>query len=124
MVELFRCKEGDGIGIHVLVDDTNHHFTCDNHGQLVQPNASSAITYTSTVDLSPVSGHRDMAAGRTYLLTIDGHSYIAKLKDTDFLFYIILAVDTMTRSIELYGIPMYEMSKMIENGLVSALTLK
>ena len=124
MVELFHCQEGDGIGIHVLVDDTNHHFTCDNHGQLVQPNVSSAITYTSTVDLSPVSGHRDMVVGKTYVLTIDGRSYIAKLKDTDFLFYIFLAVDAESGSIELYGIPMDEMSNMIEAGLVSIITLK
>lgn len=123
-VDLFRCKEGDGIGIHVLVDGTSHHFTCDKYGQVAQPNVSSTITYTSTVDLSPVSGHRDMAVGKTYVITIDGRSYIAKLKDIDFLFYIFLSVDNESGDVELDGIPLNEMSNMIEDGLVSVLTLK
>lgn len=123
-VNLFRCKEGDGIGIRVLVDGASHHFTCDKHGQIAQPNVANTTTYESNVATSPVSGHRDMVVGKTYVLTIDGHSYIAKLKDVDFLFYIFLAVDIENGEVELDGIPMNEMSNMIEAGLVSIIALK
>lgn len=124
MVDLFRCKEGDGIGIHVRVGGINNHFTCDKHGQIAQPNVASTTTYESNVATSPVSGHRDMVVGKTYVLTIDGHSYIAKLKDVDFLFYIFLAVDAESGEVELDGIPMNKMSNMIEEGLVSIIALK
>lgn len=123
-VDLFRCKEGDGIGIHTLVDGISHHLTCDKYGRVAHPDVPNTTTYESTVDSSPVSGHRDMAIGKTYVITLDGRSYIAKLKDIDFLFYIFLSVDNESGDVELDGIPMDEMSNMIENGLVSALTLK
>lgn len=123
-VDLFRCKEGDGIGIHVLIDGDNYHFACDKHGQVVKPDVSSTVTYSSTVDSSPVRGLRDMVVGKTYVLTIDGRSYIAKLNDVDFLFYIFFAVDAESGETELDGIPMGEMRNMIEEGLVSVLTLK
>lgn len=124
-VDMFSCKAGDGIGLHVYVDGSDLYFCTTKQGRLIHGTNQVVNTLKKgDFKFEKVNSRKDLVVGNTYQLTLEGRPFLAKLQDIDLFFYTFLTVDVQEGDIEMGSMPMNEMFDMIEDGTITVCKLK
>lgn len=124
-VDMFSCKAGDGIGLHVYVDGSDFYFCTTKQGRLIHGTNQVVNTLKKgDFKFEKVNSRKDLVVGNTYQLTLEGRPFLAKLQDIDLFFYTFLTVDVQDGDIEMGSMPMNEMFDMIEDGTITVCKLK